>query len=90
MCVLLIKERSSTNSEYFSYLQSAIIQDVYRTYLLSEKCDGYSLAGAGTFSFPCVEKEGEIDICTVTHNMLSYIIPAIAATGLGTHVLNCF
>lgn len=46
--------------------------------------------GAGTFSFPRVEKEGEIDICTVTHSMLSYIIPAIAATGLGTHVLNCF
>lgn len=41
--------------------------------------------GAGTFSFPCVEKEGEIYICTVTHSVLSYIIPAIAATGLVGH-----
>lgn len=46
--------------------------------------------GAGTFSFPCVEKEGETYICTVTHSVLSYIIPAMADTGLDTHVLNCF
>lgn len=46
--------------------------------------------GAGTFSFLCVEKEGETYICTVTHSVLSYIIPAIVATGLDTHVLNCF
>jgi len=46
--------------------------------------------GPGTFSFPCVEKAGEIYICTVTHSVLSYITPAISATGLDTHVLNCF
>lgn len=46
--------------------------------------------GAGTVSFPRVEKEGEIDICTVTHSELSYIISAIAAIGLNTHPLNCF